>query len=76
MPTYVYVGDGPRYYPYPPLVREFNPGDEIDLDEADEPTDGRFVRKVAPPPDPAPPKDQPSDGDPKPTTTSSKTKGA
>lgn len=45
MPIFVYCGESPRLYPYPPIARELTPGDEVDLSEDDMPTDGRFVLK-------------------------------
>lgn len=56
MPTYVYRGESKRLYPYPPLVRELEPGDEVELEEDEVPTDGRFILA-----DPAPAPDQPAD---------------
>lgn len=43
MPMYVYGGESPRLYPYPPIARELAPGDEVELDEDQVPTDGRFA---------------------------------
>jgi hypothetical protein len=45
MPTYVYDGESPRLYPYPPIARELTPGDDVELNEDEVPTDGRFVLK-------------------------------
>lgn len=45
MPVFVYDGESPRLYPYPPIARKLTPGDEIELEEEQVPSDGRFVRK-------------------------------
>jgi hypothetical protein len=43
--TYIYDGESDRLYPYRPIARLLEPGDEIDLDEAEVPRDGRFRLK-------------------------------
>lgn len=42
MPFYVYRGESPRTYPYPPIARHLTPGDVVELAEDEVPTDGRF----------------------------------
>jgi hypothetical protein len=42
MPTFIYAGESPRLYPYPPIARILDPGDEVELDEEQVPGDGRF----------------------------------
>lgn len=64
MPSYLYRGESPRLYPYPPIVRELTPGDVVELAEDEVPTDGRFV-----PADPSPT----ADADPVPADTSTAT---
>lgn len=46
--THVYRGDRERHYPYPPIARVLRPGDEIDLDPDEVPTDVPLRPKAAP----------------------------
>lgn len=57
MPTYRYAGETPRVYPYPPIARRLEPGDTLDLEADQVPTDGRFTDStgaVVRAPEPAP----------------------
>lgn len=52
MPTFTYVGETAREYPFPPIARVLTPGDQVDFErEQDVPGDGRFA-PAAPPPAP------------------------
>lgn len=52
MPTFTYVGESAREYPFPPITRVLTPGDEVDFEsEQDVPDDRRF-EPVAPPAQP------------------------
>jgi hypothetical protein len=50
MPTFTYVGETARDYPYPPIMRVLTHGDQVDFEsEQDVPDDGRFEPAAAPP---------------------------